>query len=112
MAKEPGVYESAQSDRARNLWLRLAKLWDVAPEHRIEGGMITEVRIKAPRFDGDQILVMVKARDDNGNYVAFSEGVDAPSALASALARAEQKALKWRTDEYAGGGKPGSGGVS
>jgi hypothetical protein len=106
MAKEQGVLEAAHSERAKNLWLRLAKLWSVSEEHRIMAGRITEIRIKRPRFEGDEVMVIVKAVDDSRLFVAFSTGLDAPTALASALARAEQQVLKWREDQY--GVQPGA----
>lgn len=101
MAKGQGIVDAAHSNRAVQMYLNLSRLWDVAEEHRIMAGKITEIRIKKPRYEGDEIMVIVKAEDDEGRFVAFSTGIDAPSALATALARADQEALKWRPDAYA-----------
>lgn len=101
MGKKSGVVDRANSGASTRLWINLADLWSHEDmELNIMAGQITEIRVKRPKLVGDDVLVIVKASLEGRQFVAFSAGIDAAEALASALARAKQEALKWKPDEY------------
>ena len=62
-------------------------------------GAIYEVRIKAPKEIGGDPLVIVKARIEGQNLIAFSGGFDGAEALRVTLERISNGTLKWREDQ-------------
>jgi hypothetical protein len=97
--------------KAKSLWLGMTLLWDVHEGRQVMDGQITEIRIKRPRFEGDDTMVIVKALADGKKFVAFHTSDSAPGALAGAMARLEQKQLKWREDAYQTDLLPDGGGA-
>ena len=100
MTAKQNSYLEQVEQKARSMWLLLTRLWDVAGEVQLMDGQITEIRIKRPRFDGDDTMVIVKALAEGKKYVSFHTSGDAPSALVGALSRLDAQQLKWREDQY------------
>lgn len=59
---------------------------------------IKEIRVRAPRFDGDTVMVIMKGTVDGVMVVGFHTADDAGTALKGALERAMNGQLKWRED--------------
>lgn len=85
-----------QADNAMYRCLDRPELFEVS---------VTEVRVKCPRVQGDEFMVIVKGESDEGPVVGFYRADDYASAVTGALLAWENKSLKWREDRpWSGGG--------
>lgn len=66
----------------------------------MSGLILTKVMVKAVPDDGGDVLVVITARDEQGqSHVAFSSGPTMFEALETAKTRHESVGLKWRDDQ-------------
>lgn len=66
---------------------------------RLMEGNLTEVRIRAPRYEGDEVMVICKGEIDGYKVVGFHTADDPGTALKGALERVRNGQLKWREDK-------------
>ena len=64
------------------------------------GARLLELRIQAPKKTGQDFRLVLKGVTEAGQYVvAFGNGGDMQSALASLKSRAEAQGMPWRDDK-------------
>lgn len=80
----------------RGLWL-LNKNLGIWQEDDI---MIEKIVVRAPKFEGGDVMVIVKGVTGNRRVVAFHNESDPGLAIAGALTRFEERELTWREDKY------------
>ena len=61
---------------------------------------IKEVKVYRKKDGSGEVGIMVKGVNAEGAHVAFTQGADLVSALASAGNRLSQKVMKWHADQY------------
>ena len=91
--------ERVEEQKAQRLYTMLNRLFHPYAPARLTEVDITEIRIRGPRQAGDQVLVITKARDEQGQYVTFHAADSAEEALKGALERLVNKQAKWREDK-------------
>jgi hypothetical protein len=91
-----------EAEKAMRLWVLLERLYHQYVPARLSEVDITEVRVKKPKEPNGQVMVVVKARDEDTAYVAFHSADSGADALKGALERIQNKQLKWREDHYKG----------
>jgi hypothetical protein len=63
-------------------------------------GQITEIRIRRRNPETGEVLVIVKARDEEMSYVGFHSEPETELALKGALERVRNGQMRWREDQY------------
>ena len=91
--------ERVEEQKAQRLYTMLNRLFHPYAPARLTEVDITEIRIRGPRQAGDQVLVITKAREEQGQYVTFHAADSAEEALKGALERLVNKQAKWREDK-------------
>lgn len=91
---EADVYAS----RGKRLWMLMELLWHETSQTRLAEMAFTEIRIKAPPIGSNEVMVIVKLREEGRQYVGFSSAARANDALLQAMERAQNGAMKWRED--------------
>lgn len=84
--------------RAVRLYRLLQVVFPQQGVSAMANGTVIEVRIKKPRFDGDDALAMVKADDGTHKWIAFSGGYDGAESLRVLLERIQNGQISWRED--------------
>lgn len=64
----------------------------------VEGGAVTDIRIRLASRENPEVLLIVKAEAAGGRYIGFVGGLDAVQALLTWRAKDAGKGLKWRVD--------------
>lgn len=94
---ESGKDHSAKA--GKRLFQLLEVVWNNEKGFQLMDGAITEIRLKKPKNDGDDVMVIVKARVDGVSFIAFSGGYNAGEGLRVALERIQNGQIKWREDQ-------------
>jgi len=101
MAKRINSRDFDVTAHSERMWWNLFHLWHSKSwEMRIMAGNITEIRIRRPKTDAGEVLVILKAEAEGKHFVAFHAGVDGPTALSGALTKAKENGLKWSEDKW------------
>ena len=77
----------------------LTTLGDAFEPEGLAGGWLREIRILCPTESRTDVLIVVKASRDDGDWVAFVGGLTADVAVAAWMAREANEGLKWRVDK-------------
>lgn len=80
----------------RDLW----NLEEWATKYGAEGKAITGFSVRLPKFEGDDVFIVVRGLEDGEKVVAFRDGEDTLQALRNMLRAIRTKKLKWRPDKY------------
>lgn len=95
--------QDISKDAAAEYGKRLYRLLQIAFARErgvaLADGAIMQITIKAPKQVGGEPLVIVKARVEGQNIIAFSGGFDGAEALRVALERIQNGTIKWREDQ-------------
>jgi hypothetical protein len=67
----------------------------------LEGTTIESVRIRTPRTEGGEFLIVVKASVEGKRAVGFHSSTSLPEALSGAANRVLNRTLRWREDRWA-----------
>ncbi len=86
----------AREDRRVGEWLRA--LGEGAGLEGLDDGALTEIRIRMPRGDDPSALLIVKATDSTGDWVAFVGGVGPSSLMRKWRADNGGPGLRWKVD--------------
>jgi hypothetical protein len=65
----------------------------------LESGQIRDIRIRLATEDDPGVLLIVRAFDANGAWVAFVGGLDVVTALLTWRSKDSAKGLKWNVDK-------------
>lgn len=86
----------ARADRRAGEWLRA--LAEGRGVEGLQGGQLVSARIRMPRGDDPSALLVVKATDVEGDWVAFVGGTGPLSLMLKWRADAGSGGLRWRVD--------------
>lgn len=93
------ISRDAAAEYGKRLYRLLQILFARERGVALADGAIMQVTIKAPKVPGGEPLVIVKARVEGQNIIAFSGGFDGAEALRVALERVQNGTIKWREDQ-------------
>lgn len=93
-----------EAEVARKLLRATWRLDRLMAEEMDDGLRITEIRLRAPREVGEDILATVKAVTVEGKrFVGFHGALSSAEAIRGAVERINNATLKWREDRPYGG---------
>jgi hypothetical protein len=99
MTRNDAKMDADEAAVARRV-LRALRRWDRHLETEMSDGLtITEIRIRAAREPGGEMLVTIKAQTSDGQrFVGFHGAFTLEEAMRGALERIDNATLKWRED--------------
>ena len=90
--------EAAQDKRCRRVGEFLEKMDNGLELVGLDGGVLTEVRLRLPTEEEPSTLLIVKGWDVNGRHIAFLGGFSVVAVLLAWRARRENKGMAWKED--------------
>ncbi len=90
--------EDAENARMRRVGEMMAAIGTEQATVGLEGGVVTDIRIRLPTEADPSVLLIVRASSGEDKHIAFVGAFSVPHAILAWRARCRTGGMKWRED--------------